>query len=105
MVNEPYGVRPDQVQAFCRNCGSAMRHARSVGPYANVPMKCDSDECRSNGTVTKNKYGYVDGTYGAVGLVLYDEDEVDVEPDGSVIVEKEVVDELRERSERYQPSA
>lgn len=57
------GVRPDKCKVKCANCGAPVARLTS-NTMADVPLSCD--ECPSGGTVVKNRYGYVSGTYGAV---------------------------------------
>jgi len=57
------GVRPDKCKVKCANCDAPIARLTS-NTMADVPLSCD--ECPSGGTVIKNRYGYVAGTYGAV---------------------------------------
>jgi len=60
------GVRPDKCKVKCANCGADIARL-TCNTMADVPLSCD--ECPSGGTVVKNRYGYVSGTYGAVEVV------------------------------------
>ena len=61
------GVRPDKVAVECASCGTEIGTLTSNTMF-DVPLSCPADGCCGRGTVTKNCYGYVDGTYGGVDI-------------------------------------
>jgi len=61
--DETPGWRPDKCKVKCANCDAGIARLTSA-TMLDIPLSCD--ECESGGTVIKNRYGYVKGTYGAV---------------------------------------